>query len=159
MKDLDKIKLAFIGFFTAIHTALGPIAIPFYILVGTNVLDYATGIVAAVCRGEKVCSRRGFQGIAKKVCMWLLVLVGAVVDFIIYQAGHSFNYNMQFNFFISLAVVFWLMANELISILENIHDIGVPLPPFLMKIVGYIKEKTEETVDSGIPDKEDNKEE
>lgn len=151
MKDLDKIKLAFIGFFTAVHTALGALAIPFYILVGTNVLDYATGIVASVCRGEKVCSKRGFQGIAKKVCMWLLVLVGAIIDFMIYEAGHSFNYNMQFNFFISLAVVFWLMANELISILENIHDIGVPLPPFLLKIVGYIKDKTEETVDSGIP--------
>ena len=45
--------------------------------------------------------------------------------------------------------MFWLLANELISILENISDIGTPLPPFLTKLVELVREKTEEAADMG----------
>lgn len=128
---------------------LGSLAVPFYILVGTNVADYITGIVAAACRGEKVCSDVGFRGIAKKVCMWLLVMVGFVVDYLIVQMGSTVNIHIGTNCLVSVAVVFWLLANELISILENINDIGTPLPPFLMKMVELVREKTEESADAG----------
>lgn len=147
MKSIDKIKLVFISVFTAINGWLGALAIPFYFLLLTNLLDYSTGIVAAVCRGERVSSARGFQGIAKKVCMWLLVLVGYIIDYMIIAMGQTLHINIGFECLFALAVIFWLLANELISILENIHDIGVPMPPFLMTIVKFIKEKTEETVD------------
>lgn len=42
-------------------------------------------------------------------------------------------------------VAVWLVVNEIISILENMIDIGVDMPPFLLPIVKYIKKKTEET--------------
>ena len=42
-----------------------------------------------------------------------------------------------------LLVTFWLVLNECISILENLSAIGVPLPPFLMKIVDKLKQTTE----------------
>lgn len=148
MKDIDKIKVVFITFFTAVHSKLGVLAIPFYILVVTNIIDYGTGICASACRGEKVSSSKGFQGIAKKVCMWLLVLVGAIVDYMIIALSHTLHIEIGFNNIVAIAVVFWLLANELISILENIHDIGVPMPAFLMSLVKFIKEKTEETVPS-----------
>ena len=154
MKDIDKIKVAFITIFTAINSRLGVLAIPFYILVITNIIDYGTGVCAAACRGERVSSEKGFQGIAKKVCMWLLVLVGAIVDFMIVELSHTLHIEIGFNSIVAIAVVFWLLANELISILENIHDIGVPLPSFLMSLVKFIKEKAEETIPSV-----DNKEE
>ena len=147
MKNIDKIKGAFITIFTAINGWLGTLAIPFYFLLLTNILDYVTGIVAAACRGERVNSERGFRGIAKKVCMWLLVFVGYIVDYMIIAMGQTLHINFGFECLFAIAVIFWLLANELISILENIHDIGVPMPPFLMTIVKFIKEKTEETVD------------
>lgn len=146
MKDIDKIKVVFITVFTAIHGALGTLAIPFYILVGVNIIDYFTGIYAAKCRGEKVSSNVGFHGIAKKVCMWLLVLVGVVVDYMIVAVTSTIHIELGFTNIVAIAVAFWLLANELISILENIHDIGVDIP-WLTKIVVLIKEKTEETVD------------
>ena len=40
-------------------------------------------------------------------------------------------------------VAVWLVANEIISILENMLDIGVTMPPFLMPIVKYIKKQVE----------------
>lgn len=44
------------------------------------------------------------------------------------------------------------MQWRIISILENIADIGVSLPAFLMKIVKYIKTQAEEKVDKALPD-------
>jgi len=146
MRDTDKIKIAFVAVFTAVNGWLGALAVPFYFLLLTNIIDYATGIVAAVCRGERVSSDIGFKGIAKKVCMWLLVLAGHIVDFIIVEMGHTMQIEFGLNCLVALAVIFWLLANELISILENISDIGTPLPPFLTKLVEMVKEKSEDSV-------------
>lgn len=158
MKDIDKIKVVFITAFTAVHGWLGALAVPFYLLVFTNIIDYATGIYAAVCRGERVSSEIGFRGIAKKVCMWLLVLVGMIVDYIIISLSTTLHIELGFNHIVAIAVVFWLLANELISLLENIHDIGVDVP-WLIKIVELIKEKTEETIDVESVGKQDGEKE
>ena len=91
MKNADKLKVWFVTVFTAFNSLLGSLAVPFYILVGANVVDYVTGICAAVYRGEKVSSEVGFHGIAKKVCMWLLVMVGYVLDYCIVAVGHTVN--------------------------------------------------------------------
>ena len=146
MKNTDKIKYTFVTVFTAINGFLGSLAIPFYILVMTNILDYLTGIWAAVYRGERVSSDVGFHGIVKKVCMWLLVLAGYIVDYIVVSMGHTMHIEFGFSCLVAAAVVFWLLANELISILENIADIGVPMPAFLLKAVELVKEKTEYSV-------------
>jgi phage-related holin len=44
-------------------------------------------------------------------------------------------------------VALWLICNEIISILENIADIGVDLPPFLLKIVKNLKSQVESKAD------------
>ena len=146
MKDIDKIKAVFITAFTAVHGWLGALAVPFYLLVFTNIVDYITGVYAARCRGEKVCSDIGFRGFAKTVCMWLLVFVGTVVDYIIISLSTTLHIEIGFKYIVAIAVVFWLLANELISLLENIHDIGVDVQ-WLTMLVELIKEKTEESVD------------
>ena len=146
MKVIDKIKVVFITIFTAMHSVFGVLTIPFLFLVLTNIIDYVTGIAASARRGERVSSSKGFWGIVKKIFMWLLVLVGYIVDYAVMAIGATMNIDINLGCIVALAVIFWLMANELISILENIHDVGVPMPPFLMKLVEFIKEKTEETV-------------
>lgn len=154
MKDIDKVKAFFVTVFTVFNSLLGVLTIPFLFLVLTNVVDYVTGIAASAKRGEKISSSKGFWGIVKKIFMWLLVLVGYIVDYAIKAIGTTMHIDINVGCIVALAVIFWLMANELISILENIHDVGVPMPPFLMKIVGFIKEKAEDTVDlTGIEDK------
>ena len=157
MKAIDKIKVAFVGGFTAVNTALGVLAIPFYMLVFANVVDYVTGIMAAARRGEKVSSSVGIWGIAKKICMWILVLVGWFVDYILKTAAQTIHLDIQFGSIVAFVVIFWLMANELISILENIHDVGVDYPEPLLKLLEYVVEKAEDTVD--ITDNNNEKEE
>ena len=48
----------------------------------------------------------------------------------------------------------WLGFNEVISILENLGDMGVPMPPFLMKIVQMLKGKVEKIGEEAIDDGE-----
>ena len=46
--------------------------------------------------------------------------------------------------FFGLLVTIWLIINELISILENLGKIGVPIPPFLKKVINRLKISTED---------------
>jgi phage-related holin len=40
-------------------------------------------------------------------------------------------------------VTIWLILNECISILENISEIGVPIPAFLVTLIQKLKKTTE----------------
>lgn len=141
---MDKVKGVLIAIFTALSSMLGILAVPMYILIGLNVTDYATGLCAAKYRGEGISSYKGFKGIAKKICMWLLVGLGIVVDWLIMYATNTVGLKLPFTFVVACLAAVWLICNELISILENIADIGVELPPFLLPLVKNIKRKTED---------------
>lgn len=141
---MEKIKIAVSAVFGALTAWLGVLAIPFYVLVGLNIADYITGIFAAKYRGQKISSYVGLQGIIKKVCMWLLVVIGAVLDWLLKYAGEQIGIDVKLNFLVAAVVVIWLICNEIISILENISDIGVKLPPLLIKLTQNIKSKAEE---------------
>ena len=48
-------------------------------------------------------------------------------------------------------VAVWLIYNEIISILENINDIGTDLTPFLLKLVKKLKSQVESKADQALP--------
>ena len=144
---MDKgIKAVIVGVIAVIHGFLGNMAIPVYVLVACNVIDYATGLLAAPKRGEKPNSYKGLAGIAKKVCMWLLIIVGALVDELIIYAASTIRPDFREPFLVAVVVAVWLAFNEMISILENMRDIGVALPPFILPLIKMFKKKTEEVV-------------
>lgn len=140
------------GIFTVIATALsawiGILAIPMLVLVVLNMFDYGTGLVASRYRKENISSYKSLRGIAKKVCMWLLVIIGGFVDWLLWFAMSKVNINISICFLVSCAVAVWLIANEIISILENMKDIGVNFPPFLIPLVSRIKTQTEKKVEA-----------
>lgn len=147
MSKLTEVKLWATAFFAAVSAWLGTLAIPVYILVGLNIADYFTGIAAAHYRGERVSSNLGFRGIAKKVCMWLLVALGAVADWLVLYAADMIGFSSPLHFLVASAVAIWLICNELISILENIGDIGVQPPGFLQKLIEMVKSQAEQKGD------------
>ena len=118
------------------------------ILILCNVIDYGTGLCAAKYRDETIKSYKSIRGIAKKVCMWLLVAVGAMLDWLLQYAAETVGITIGLNFVVASIVAVWLIANEIISILENVKDIGAPLPPFLMKIASNIKSQAEKKAES-----------
>lgn len=149
MNHLNEIKAGFVAGVTFIAGALGILHIPVVLMVTCNIIDYVTGLMAIPSRDGKLSSYRSMRGITKKVCMWLLVVVGAIVDELIKYAGESVGIKVPVDFLVACVVAIWIICSELISILENIVDIGVTLPPFLMPLIDLIKQQTEEKANVG----------
>lgn len=122
---------------------LGILYVPMLILIACNIIDYITGLCAAKYRSEAISSYKSFRGIAKKICMWLLVAIGAMLDWLLSYAVGTAGISIGLNFVVASVAAVWLIANEIISILENIRDIGTPLPPFFMKIAESVKKSAE----------------
>ena len=129
---------AFFGFF-------GLLAVPLLLLVPCQMIDWFTGIAAAKIQGIKIESKVSFQGIVKKVCMYLLIFVGWVLDMIIAYLIANMNMTFVLPNIVASFVAVWLILNELISITENCEVIGVYVP-FLSPIMHMIKDKVEDTV-------------
>lgn len=157
---MDKIKVTVIAVISALMSWLGILAIPVFLLVGCNIIDYATGLMAAPYREDgKISSYKGVKGIFKKVCMWILVIIGAWIDILVNYSIECAGVNLTLPFIVATLVAVWLVVNEIISILENMDDIGVKIPPFLMPIMKNIKKKTEEKAKIFEEDQEKEEEE
>lgn len=144
---MHKVKVMVTAAMSALMSWLGILAVPVLLLVGCNIVDYTTGLLAAPYRTEPVSSYKGIRGIIKKVCMWLLVLIGAWVDILLNYAVEQVGLPITLPFIVATVVAVWLVVNEIISILENMIDIGVSMPPFLLPIVKYIKQAVEDKTD------------
>lgn len=141
---MDKVKAAFVAAFSMIFGWLGILAVPVLILAGLNFTDYITGILASKWRNELVTSDKGLWGIVKKIGMWILVGLGWAMDVLINYAGQYVGLSIKLPFVVATIVAVWLICNEIISILENLLDIGVAMPPFLMPLARMIKGQVED---------------
>lgn len=101
-----------------------------YALVAFVVMDYVTGLMAAMLE-KKLSSEVGFRGIFKKVLIFILVGIAHVMDFYLIGNGSA----------IRTAVIFFYVANEGISILENVAHIGLPIPKKLRDILEQLRDK------------------
>ena len=97
------------------------------------VMDYITGVIDAIVN-EELSSDVGFKGILKKVLIFAVVAVANIIDVRVIRQGSVLR----------TATVFFYLSNEGISILENIGNIGVPLPKKLIKVLKQLKEKDDE---------------
>lgn len=93
--------------------------LPLKILLTAIVLDYISGMLKAFYLGE-VSSKAGYKGLVKKVGILFTIVVANLTDLI-----------LGLTIFRSAICMFFCM-NELISVLENLVAIGVPIPNFLM---------------------------
>lgn len=141
---MDKVKAVFVAAFSMIFGWLGILAVPVLILAGLNFTDYITGILASKRRNELVTSDKGLWGIVKKIGMWILVGLGWAMDALINYAGQYVGLSIKLPFVVATIVAVWLICNEIISILENLLDIGVAMPPFLMPLARMIKGQVED---------------
>lgn len=144
MNDLRIVKAFFIGLFAFISSALGAMAIPVYIMIAMSLTDYVTGLIAAPRRGQIIDSKIALYGVIKKVAIWLLVYVGWIIDILLDYMIKQFGVGIQINFLVAAIVAVWLSINEIISVLENINDIGAPVPKFMADIMKYLKTEVED---------------
>ncbi len=125
---------------------LGIVIVPVIVLCAVMLIDYATGMISA-WKSADLSSKKGIFGIIKKVCYLVLVCVGMGVDWLIYSGMTQVGINLNYTIFFGILVTVWLIINELISILENLKNIGVPLPKFLITVIKKLKVSTENKFD------------
>lgn len=144
MKDF--IHILFAGAVGALAAYFNVLAVPLVVLVAVMLIDYVTGMTAASYT-KQLNSRVGVIGIVKKVCYLALVAVGMVVDYLILSALVSIGISLQINYCFGMIITIWLIINELLSILENLGELNIPLPQFLVDAVKSMKDKVESKAD------------
>ena len=118
MKDfIYTFKLIFTAIGGSIGYFLGGFDGLIFALVAFVIIDYITGLMAAVIE-KKLSSEIGFKGIFKKVLIFILVGIGHTIDFYLIEKGSA----------VRTAVIFFYLSNEGLSIIENASRIGLPVP-------------------------------
>ena len=146
MEQANYIKAIFTAVFAFLSALLGVLAVPVILLEACNLIDYATGLMASKYRAQDINSYKSIRGIFKKVSMWLLVVVGAIIDEMLLYASTSIGWKSPVTFLVACVVAMWLICNEIISILENIQDMGVNIPAFMQPLVKHIRSQVEDQV-------------
>ena len=140
---MDKLKLLLSAALAGLLAYTRVILIPLAMLIVMMSVDYISGISAAYIRGE-LSSKTGLKGIIKKVGYIGVVIVAAVMDWVLYSGLKGVGVDIDMSYYLGLIVTIWLIINECISVLENLGEIGVPLPPFLIKAINKLKKHLED---------------
>ena len=133
----DRIKILSAGlggFFTILFGSMDGLL---FALITCIVLDYITGILAAI-KERTLDSRTGAVGILKKIGILLIVIMVNVLDVHVFD-GSGIIRNVVVSFYI---------ANEGISILENAGRLGIPLPKKLIKVLKQLKDDSDDESES-----------
>lgn len=101
-------------------------------LISFIVIDYITGVINGIVN-HKLSSKRGFEGLLKKVVILIVVAIGHLID--VYMLGGGAV--------VRNAAIFFYISNEGISILENCVSIGVPVPEKIKVILEQIGEDSD----------------
>ena len=127
MKE-DVICAILSGIGTGFIYLLGGWDIALYCLIVAIALDYISGLMKAYYT-KTLSSRIGFRGILKKLGILLLVMVAVLVDKSTGESGA-----------IRTLVIYYFVANEGLSIIENLAAAGIPIPNFLKKALKVLKD-------------------
>lgn len=117
--------------FTTFVYLMGGFDIAIQSLLIVMVIDYLTGIASAIYNKE-LSSKTGFKGIIKKFCYLCVVALSVVIDNLTSQSG-----------LIRTLVIYFFVANDGLSIIENMAEMGVKLPQKLIDSLEQIKKKGE----------------
>ncbi|OQB25866.1 MAG: Holin family protein [Firmicutes bacterium ADurb.Bin182] len=131
-KIIDWLKLAAAAIGGIFVWLWGPCDSLIVVLAAAVALDYVTGVINAFIH-KKASSKTGWEGLLKKVFIFLLVALGSLIDRVIPSANGA----------VRAAVLVFYIANEGLSILENAGAMGLPLPEALKKALSKLSEKSE----------------
>ena len=107
--------------------ALGGWDMPLKALVGAMALDYLSGVIVAV-KEKKLSSAVGFAGLARKLMIFLIVIIAGSLDALTGQQ----------NVCRTAAIAFYFV-NETVSLLENAAKLGLPVPKKILDTLAQLK--------------------
>ena len=116
---------------TSIVYLLGGWDIALQTLLIVIAIDYVSGICKAIYK-KKLNSKVGIKGIIKKFAYLLTVALAVELDQIMGNTGA-----------IRTLVIYFFVANDGISILENMGGMGIPLPQKLTEVLEQLKHEND----------------
>lgn len=140
---VNVISLIIAGLSVELSIYFKKLLVPLVIMLIAMAIDYITGLIKAYMTKE-LSSKKGMLGIFKKFAYILVVVVGIIADYLCKLFIAEFDINFTFTIPIALLLAIWLTINELISILENLNAINVPMPKFLQTLISKLKNTVEE---------------
>ena len=139
MDNLYKIAAAAAGAVISFFTGIPVIM---WVLIAMMTLDYVTGLmtgmmgVSSKTEGGKLSSRAAFDGLMRKIMIFLVVILSVLVDLAVqYGAGVTLNA-------VTGATCLWFIASEGVSVLENAAELGVPIPGILRKALELLQDSS-----------------
>lgn len=95
-------------------------------------VDYLTGVMCAIS-DKKLSGEVGFQGICRKVLIFLLVGIAHILDAQVIGTGSVLR----------TAVIFFYLSNEGVSLLENAAHLGLPVPEKIKTVLEQLHDRAE----------------
>jgi len=108
------------------------------ILLIVIVLDYLTGVASAF-KNKTVSSSVGFTGLLKKASIFLIVVLAAQVDRVTGNTASIFI----------TCTAFFFIANDALSVIENVGEMGVKLPSFLKNALIKLRDQNDSPPELG----------
>ena len=103
-----------------------------YALIAFCFIDYLSGVACAIA-DHNLSSQIGFKGIFKKVLIFLLVVIGHILDTQVIGSGSVLR----------TAVIFFYLSNEGVSLIENAAHLGLPIPEKLKDVLEQLHDRAE----------------
>ena len=135
MKKMEKIFNSTVTVVATFFTYLfGGWDVAIGILIVFMCLDYATGVIVAY-QNNLLNSEVGFKGLVKKFMILVILIVAVMLDRLMNTGTWVFR----------TLVCYFYIANEGISLLENVSNLGVKIPDKLKDaLVQLNKDESEE---------------
>lgn len=127
MKEISNSIIAVIC--TGLIYLLGGLDVALTCLLIAIVLDYVSGLIKAFVT-KNLSSKIGVKGIIKKVSILLIVMLAVLIDRVTGETGA-----------IRTLVIYYFVANEGLSVLENLGQAGVPFPQSIKKALKVMKKE------------------
>lgn len=121
-----------------------------------NVVDYATGYVKAKFYLKNESSAVGAKGIFKKVWYWVVICIAFFVSIAFQDIGDMIGINLGFVIMFGYFTLATYLINEIRSVLENVSQMGVNVPSFLIQGLDIFNKKIQDITDNQTSGGKDN---
>ncbi len=135
MKIMEKYFNGIVALIATFFTYLfGSWDLALQVLIVFMILDYGTGVLYAYLTNQ-LNSEVGFKGLVKKCMILVVLIIGVMLDRILGTGTWVFR----------TLVAYFYIANEGISLLENVGNIGIPIPNKIRNALEQLNKDDEES--------------
>lgn len=132
MKEFDKINVIYGAVATVGVAIFGKYWFLFAGFLILNVIDYATGYCKAKFYEKNESSAIGAKGIVKKVWYWVVIGLAFFISYCFVYMGELIGIDLSFMQLFGWFTLATYLVNEIRSILENLVQMNVRVPGFLI---------------------------